>query len=84
MGGSNASSKPPLSQGDNRILSNLDKYIDVVSCAIKQKKEKSSAASSSNSVLDRINDKRDSGKRGGGGADLVSWCLFVTFNATKV
>jgi hypothetical protein len=80
MGGDSSASKPPLSQGDNRILSNLDKYIDVVSCAIKQKKEKSGAASNANSVLDRINDKRDSGKRGGG-ADLVSWCLLRKYDA---
>ncbi|KAL3773536.1 hypothetical protein ACHAWO_000532, partial [Cyclotella atomus] len=58
-----AGAKPSLSQGENRIITNLDKYIDMVSSAIKQKKEKSSA---SNSVLDRINDgKRDAGKRGG-------------------
>lgn len=64
-----AGAKPSLSQGENRIITNLDKYIYMVSSAIKQKKEKSSA---SNSVLDRINDgKRDAGKRGGS-TDLVS------------
>lgn len=70
-----ASSKGALSQGENRTMLNLDKYIDVVSSAIKKKKEKSSTG---NSVLDRINDgnRREGGKRGGG-VDLVSSCCAV-------
>jgi hypothetical protein len=64
-----------LSQGENRTISNLDKYIDVVASAIKKKKERSSA----NSVLDRINvgeSRRESSKRGGG-VDLVSYRTFL-------
>jgi len=62
-----------LSQAEKSTISNLDKYIDVVTSSLGKNKTDSSAATS---VLDRIN-IAESGRREGnkrsGGADLVSF-----------
>lgn len=71
-------SKSALSKSENRTISNLDKYIEVVASNIKKKNEKNS----DQSLLDRIS-VADSGRKESkrsGGVDLVSETFNIRFN----